>query len=134
MTFYSNAEGILKKVHEAGLEQALFYFGLEINLYRPLKNDVYSQVHNRNAGTTTQLIKTFIGILQSDDFFPSNSQYAGGFEAGFLYTKEPDILVGDTISVKPKDSKVRRYNIDKKESIGNSQEVFLRYTLTAIGD
>ncbi len=123
MTFYSNMEEVIKKLGEAGLEQILFYNGIELGLYRQNSSDVYSRVHRDNAGSPVNHIKDFIGVLESDDFFPVNGTHAGGFEYGFLYCKpDIDVRVGDEIHVKSKDSRLRNYKIIKKISKENKRK------------
>jgi hypothetical protein len=127
-------EEIIKKQGERGLEQLLFYYGLDLDLLRQQKNDVYSKVHKENAGGPVSKVKGFKGILQNDDFFQSNNNYAGGFEAGFLYTKDPDVMVGDIIAIQSSDVKLRRYKIVKRLAVGQTLEIFTKWEISAIAD
>lgn len=134
MSFYSNVEDVLSDLHANGLKQMLFYYGIEVDVYVPEKGSVYSKVHGTRAGGELTKLKSIDVILQSDDFFPTNLSYGGGFESGFMYCKE-DKLVGNTIAVKhAQDGKTRKYKIAEKEAIGNTKEVFFRYSLSAQGD
>lgn len=134
MSFYQQMEQIIKENGTRGIEHLEFYYGLDLEIHRPTKSDVYNRVHGGNAGGPTNLVKTFTGILHGDDFFPSNDTHSGGFVSGFLYTSESDILVGDTIKIVPVDNKIRRFKIVSKENIGLTTEVFTKWKLSAIGN
>ena len=133
MSFYSNVEDILSVFHANGLKQMLFYYGVEVDLYVPEKGSVYAKVHNSNSGGELTKVDSITVILQSDDFFPTNLSYGGGFESGYMYCEEKE-LSGNVIQVQSKDGKIRKYKIAKRESIGNTKEVFFRYHLSATGD
>jgi len=134
MSFYSEMEKIIDKHGEDGLIHLEHYYGIDLELYRQVKNSAYSTVHGRDAGQPASHLKNFIGILQSDDFFPANSTQAPAFEAGFLHTRELEILVGDVIKIVSNDDRNRRYRIIEIDSIGLTQQVYKRYKLSALGD
>jgi len=132
VSFFQNIEKILNSQSKAGLDQLLYYYGIKISLLRQKKDDVFSRVHGSKAGGPQHEIKKFVGIPVSDDYFPSNDGYSGSFEGGFLYTKEQDILVGDTIKLDSHDNKIRRYKVEQIVSIGYTREVFSKYEIVAL--
>jgi hypothetical protein len=135
MSFYSNIEEVLKQYGDMGLEHLMFYAGIELELYRQLKSDVYSRVHGKNSGGGVEKVKDFSGILVGDDFFQSSDSFSGNFVNGYLYiTKEEEILIGDIIAIKSTDLKSRRYKIDKEEQIGFTIEIFRKYKIINLGE
>lgn len=132
--FYNEMEKIIEKQGLDGLIQLEFYYGMELELSRQTKTGPYSSVHGSDAGQPGKPVKTFIGILQGDDFFESNTTQTPAFVAGFLYTREDDILVGDTVKIVSKKERSRRYKVTAIDSIGLTREVFKRYKLSAMGD
>jgi hypothetical protein len=129
MRFFANIEQIIKEQSEAGLEQLMFYAGVDLKLFRADK-DQYSNAFGKHAGNRSDLIKMFVGALMGDDFFPADGAAAGNFEEGTLITKEDGIQVGDVIEVDSADGKVRRYVIDSRVSIGTQTEVFKQWKIT----
>ena len=134
MSFYSNVEKIIKTQGEAGLDVVEHYSGLHMELLRQVKHDSYSTVHGRNAGGPEEFYKNIFGVIQGDDFLPNNNHYSGNFEQGFLFTREKDILVGDTLRIKTVDSKARTFRVDEVQGFGLTLEIFTFWKLTAIGD
>jgi len=126
-------EKIIKNNAGDGLDHLIEYYGMKLELYRQVKNDVYSRVHGRNAGQPEKLVTTFKGVLQGDDFFESNTTHSPAFQAGFLYTDESEILVGDVILIVSDDSRKRRYKITAMETIGLTTTVFRKWKLSAMG-
>ena len=133
MGMYAELEKIFADQSENAIESVEFYYGLDIELYRQLKNDVYSSVHGRNAGGSINKIKNFIGVIHGDDFMPSSDAYSGNFVSGYLYTREPEVKVGDVLSIVSSDGKSRRYTIDKRESVGFTREIFTKWKIASIG-
>jgi len=129
-TFYSEMERIIKANGERGLEQLLFYNGVDLEIYRDRKVGPYSTVHNANSGGIQELEKKIVGILVSDDFFPSTNAARGNFTQGFLITKDPAILVGDEIRLCAEDGALIAYKVDRKESLGQTITVFTRYKIS----
>jgi len=123
-------ERIIKANGANGLEHALFYYGLDLELYRPIKRSVYSTVHGRDSGDPIQLVKTMRGIIQSDDFFPSTGSFSGNYNSAFLYTNDDGVLVGDEIKILAEDDKRRHYKITEIETLGLTTEVFKKYKLS----
>lgn len=134
MSFYSEMEKVIANQGDAGLDHLEHYYGLMLELRRPIKSDVYARVHGSNSGSNTEVIKTFKGVVEGDDFFPSNGAFSGGFIAGFLYTRDKDVRVGDEIRIEPSDTKMRRYKVVGKESLGLTREIFVKWKLSSIGD
>lgn len=134
MTFYSEMERIIKEQGEKGLDLLEHYAGIELELYRDSTDDVYSRVHGHVSGSEGELIKEFIGVLQSDDFAPSNDAYSGNFEVGFLYTKDKDVKIGDVIKIKSVDKKNRRFKIVEIDTVGLTLEIFKSFKLSNLGD
>ena len=131
---YSEMERILKDQGERGLEHMEFYFGLDFEVHRQIKHDAYSQVHGRDAGGPTSMVETIHGVLEGDDFLPSNNWYSGNFETGFLYTRSEAILIGDTIKIVSSDGKSRQFKIVERQQIGFTTEIFTKWKLSALGD
>ena len=130
--FYNEMERIIKEHGAQGLSQLIRYYGMDLKLLRQSKNGVYSRVYGMDAGQPTKLVKNFIGVLQGDDFFESNTTISPAFVAGFLYTEESEILVGDVILIVSDDSRNRRYKVTAKESLGMTTTVFVKWKLSAM--
>ena len=129
MRFFANMEQVIRDQSDLGLEQILFYAGIDLNLYRQ-DNDKYADAFGKFSGNKTDLIRRFVGALVGDDFFPADGAAAGNFEQGFLFTKDLDIRVSDVIEVDSADGKVRRYKVDSFESIGTQDTVFRKWKIT----
>lgn len=129
MTFFKNMESILKDTSERNLKQLEYYYAIDLQLFRAVK-DIYTDVYGVDAGNKATLLSDFRGILISDDFFPAGPAYAGNFEEGFLYTSFKGVLVGDIIAIKSSDSKQRRFSVISFETIGTQDSVFSRYKLS----
>lgn len=135
MSFYSDVEQIIKNQGEAGIIQLEYYNGVDLELSRQSKDSAYSGVHGRDAGQPTTVIKEIIGMLQGDDFFEANTTQRPGFIAGFLYTRDRDVVVGDVIQVIMNNGgRGRQYKVGIYESIGLTVEILKRYKLSAMGD
>jgi hypothetical protein len=133
MTFFANAEKILKQLSARNLKQMEYYYGIPLELYRAVK-DVHTDVYGTHAGTKVVKVTEFVGILISDDFFPSAPGFAGNFEEGFLYTTSKEVLVADVIRIKAADGKNRRFKVATKETLGTQDSVFERFKLTNFAD
>lgn len=131
---YADMESILKEQSERGLEQMEYYYGIDLEIHRQKKSDAYSQVHGRDAGGPTYIAETIHGVLQGDDFLPSNNWYSGNFETGFLYTRSKAILVGDIIKIVVTDGKSRRFKVVERQQIGFTTEIFTQWKLSGLGD
>ena len=131
--FFYEGEKILKDLSDVGIKQLEYYYGLDLELHRTNK-DIHTDVYGNHAGGKTYKLKDFTGILVSDDFFASDNAYSGNFQEGFLYTSDPEVLVGDVVSVKSADGKIRRFKIILRESIGTQTEVIDRFKLSNLGD
>lgn len=131
--FFNEMERIIEDHGAEGLQHLEHYYGIKLDLLRQTKIGPYAKVHGRDAGQPEKVVKEFIGILQGDDFFESNTTQTPAFQAGFLYTNENDILVGDVIRIQSKDERSRCYKIVAVDSIGLTREVFRRYKLSALG-
>lgn len=129
MRFFANMEKIIKDQGDQGLEQLMFYAGVDLKLFRQ-DGDQYSHAFGKHSGNRSDLIRMFVGALVSDDFFPADGAAAGNFEEGFLFTKDQGIMVSDVIEVDSADGKVRRYKVDSKESIGTQTEIFTKWKIT----
>lgn len=134
MSFYSEMERVIKNQGDAGLDHLEYYYGIELELRRPTKSNAYGRVHGSQAGTNTAHIKDFKGVVEGNDFFESNRGISPSFLAGFLYTRETDILVGDVIHIKADDDRHTKYKITAKETIGLTTKVFQKWKLSALGD
>jgi len=132
MSFFDDIERINSNQNKAGLDQLLFYYGLTMSLQRQKKDDAYSKVHGSKSGGPTYEVKKFTGIAVSDDYAPYNDLYSANFVGGFLYKKEQDILVGDTIAIDTKDGKSRKYKVENIVSIGYTREVFSKYEIVSL--
>ena len=126
-------ERIIEKHGADGLDHLEHYYGMKLDLFRQTKVGVYNKVHGRDSGQPEKHVKEFVGILQGDDFFESNSTQTPAFQAGFLYTREKDVKVGDKITIQSKEERKRSYKIVAVDSIGMTREVFRRYKLSALG-
>ena len=132
---YNQMEKIISDQGERGLEVMEYYYGLTLEVYRSInKGDAYGQVHGRDSGNVATLLKTIKGVLQGDDFLPSNDSHSGNFETGFLFTRDDDILVGDVIKIDSIDKKSRRFRIVERQQIGFTTEVFTKWKLSALGE
>jgi hypothetical protein len=135
MRFYNDMEKVIRNNGERGLEQLEHYYGVLLEVFRANpQNDVYARVHGKNRGRQGNMIAKVIGILVGDDFFPSDDEFSGGFELGFLYTRSGKIKVGDVLRIAPEDGKERKYKVESKEDIGLTDSVFEKYKLSNIGD
>lgn len=134
MSFYSDMERVISEYGDAGLDHLEHYYGLKLSLYRPEKSDVYSRTHGHTAGSPEILIKNFVGVVEGDDFFPSTDGFSGSFQAGFLYSRDKEVKVGDIVSINEKDHKVRRYKIVSRLQLGLTREIFTKWKLSSLGD
>lgn len=133
MSFFGNAERILKTLSARNLKQMEYYYGIPLELYRATK-DIHTDVYGAHAGTKTIKIGEFSGILISDDFFPSGPGFAGNFQEGFLYTSFQGVLVADVLRIKAADGKNRRFKVVTKETLGTQDSVFERYKIANFAD
>ena len=133
-SFYSEMEKLIQQNGDRGLDNLLYYFGLELSNFRQMKSDPYSKVHGANAGAYSPKVKDFTGIISSDDYSPATGNLVTKFTSAFLYTKEVNVLVGDEIRINSDDSKVRHYKVIEKESIGLTKEVIVRYKLSNLAE
>ena len=131
--FFKNMESILKDQSARNLKHLEYYYAIELDLFRAVK-DIHTDVYGVNAGAKTTKVATIRGILISDDFFPSSGSYAGNFEEGFLYTSSKEPKVADIISVKSSDGKNRRFKLATFETIGTQDSVFSRYKIINLAD
>jgi hypothetical protein len=126
-------ENIIKNLSKEHLKVLEYYYGIDIELYRPQK-DIMTDVYGQFAGNNYDLLKNFTGIVVSDDFFPSDGVYAGNFEQGFLYTSETDINVADILKLVSSDGKIRRYKIESLDTIGTQDTLFTRYVISNLAN
>ena len=131
--FLKEGERILKKIMEVGIEQLEYYYAIDLELHRNVK-DVYQDVYGSHAGGKTSLIAEFTGVVVSDDIFGSDSGYSGNFQEGFLYTSDQRPLVNDVVQIVSDDNKIRRFKIISIETFGTQTEVLSRYKLSNLGD
>lgn len=129
MSFFGEMEKVIGINTDNALELALFYYGQELSLLRPARNNVYSKVHGKEAGGDLEDICSFTGVLQSDDFSTSDGNYTANFEEGFLFTKEKRILVGDVIVIDAGGG-IRRFRVEAREDIGYTTDMFVKYRLS----
>lgn len=126
--FFKNAEAVVRDFQKLGLSGIMFYYGVDLKLFRADK-DKYADVFGKMAGNKTDFLKNFVGALAGDDFFPSDDAGAGNFTEGFLYTEEQDINVGDVIEVDSADGRMRRYVVDSWDTEGTQDTVFGRWKI-----
>ena len=131
--FFKNMESIIKGQASRNLKQLEYYYAIELELYRAVK-DIHTDVYGVNAGEKVTKICDFRGILISDDFFPSSAAYAGNFEEGFLYTSSDAPKVADIIRVRSADGKQRRFKLATFETVGTQDSVFTRYKIINLAD
>jgi len=131
-SFFSEQERIVKLIADKGLDVVLHYSGMELELWRQDKSDIYSKVHGNRSGGATQKIKDFTGVIIGDDFFESTAKQTGIFQSAFLYTKEGSVLTGDEIRVKREDEKILAYKVESKKERGQTVEIFTQYELSGI--
>ena len=93
--FFNEMERIIEKQGLDGLLHLEFYYGMNLILLRESKSGAYNDVYGKDTGHPAEKVKEFIGILQGDDFFQSNTTQTPAFTAGFLYTRSSNILVGE---------------------------------------
>ena len=127
--FLKQGERILKHLSEVGIKQLEFYYGLDLEIYRT-SFDEYADVYGVHAGGKEYLVKSFTGVVVSDDMFGSENTYSGNFEEGFLYTSDKEPKVGDVIKIVSDDSKIRRFKIIAFETIGTQTEILGRFKLS----
>ena len=132
--FYNQMEKIIAEQGLSGLIQLEHYYGMKLELSRQIKSGSFDDVHGSNAGQPVEKVKDIIGVLQGDDFFEANTTQSPAFVAGFLYTRDSDVLVGDIIHIASNPERSRRYKIVAIESVGLTIEVFRRYKLSAMGN
>lgn len=129
MRFFKNMEKIIKELSQDHLKVLEYYNGLELLLYRQVKNN-HTTAYGRYGDSNYQLVCEFIGVLISDDFFPSDDASSGNFDEGFLYTSDTNPDVGDQIEIKSDDGRIRRFKITTKEAIGTQTNVMTRFKLS----
>lgn len=130
--FYAEVERIVSIVQAKGLEVAMHYYGLELEIWRPDKSDSYSRVHGRNSGATALKIANFSGIIIGDDFFENTSSQSGIFQSAILLTDSKELVTGDEVRVKRDDGKMQAYKVVSQKGIGQTREVFTQYELSGI--
>lgn len=132
--FYAEMERIIKANGDRGLDMVLHYYGIDLEVWRDRKTDVYSKVHSTNSGGAQEKVKCIVGCLVSDDFFPSTDASGPNFIEGFLYCKDTDIMAGDEIRVISDDNKRRAWKVTLPEVIGQTTNVFKHYKLSSIAN
>jgi hypothetical protein len=130
-SFFSEMERIIATNSDNALEVALHYYGQNLQLFRAklASDNPYGKVHGKEAGGKYECIKKFIGILQSDDFSPTDGYYSGNFSEGFLYTKEKGIRAGDVVELITS-GEPRKFRVETPESIGYSTNLFVKFKLS----
>lgn len=134
-SFYANMEHAIKENSDRGIEVLEHYYGVDLGLYRERRTgNVYGKVHGKNSGKEGELIDRIIGILVSDDFFPSTGKSSGSFLEGFMFTRCKDVKTGDIIKIDSEDGKQRRYKIESKDGLGMTTEIITKWKISSIGD
>ena len=134
MTFYTRVEEIIKEQSFKGLEVLEEYYGIELRIHR-IKKNKYSRVHGADSGRVSDDFTSIIGIVVNDDVVPLSDSHAGSFTNGLLYTtSKEEIESGSVVAIGSEDDRIRRFQVKKKESFGQTRNVFFRYTLSSIGD
>jgi hypothetical protein len=133
-SFFQEMERVIKARTPGQLETLMHYYAIPLKLYRQKKNKE-SQVYGTSAGSIEHVYVEIMGIVASDDFFESDSGYAGDFKQGFLYTKEKiEDFVGAYIEIDGQDMKIRRFKINNLKSIGTTTEILFRYEILSVAD
>ena len=135
MSFLSEAEKLIKQRSPSRLAVAIFYYGLDIEVFEAQLNQ-YSKVYGSLGGEQHTFKNNIKGIISTDvGFAPFDNAFSGNFEEGFLYTTDIDkVNVGDLIKITSEDNRSRRFKIADKQSVGHTDEVFPRFVIVAIGD
>ncbi len=133
--FLNNIEQTIANLQgNIAIKQLEDRYGRELRLYRQETKDVYSKVYGKHSGAISDNFVTITGIITGDDFFPSDANYSGAFQEGWLYTSSPEeVKIGDTIEFDAQDGKSRRYEVTFKENLGQTKEVFTKYRLSSRG-
>lgn len=130
---YKDAESVLRDNYEIYLATLEKTFSQELRLYKR-QSDIYSDVYGASSGHSLEDYQLINGIVVGDDFKVIDSRSRGFLQAGFLYTssKLPD--TGDSIGIVGVDDKLRLYKIGSKNSLGMTEDVFIRFDLTSMED
>lgn len=132
-TFLSEVERVLQEFGERGLEQLMFYSGVNLDLERPsVQDSVYAKVHGKNAGGNMEKVDEFIGVVVGDDFFPTTSNWAGVFKKAWLFTTYDQFKPGDEIVIQRQDDRRMAYRVQERSGLGTTTKVFTKWELSGI--
>lgn len=125
-------DGIEKKigvVSDLAYQQIEYYYGKELELWRPSKNDIYTELHNKDANNALTKVKDFVGVTQVDDLSLSDNFHQASFTEGFLITQNTDVRVGDVIIFRSAGGKIR-WKVEKHLDIGYTTNMFVKFSLS----
>lgn len=132
-SFLHEMEEIIKANGERGLEQLLYYRGMELDLYRQVtRDDAYGRIHNKNSGNPVECIARFQGAIAGDDFFTNTKSQSGTFKTAYLFCNRTDLREGDEVRIVRDDGRRLAYRVEQSETIGETTQIFTKWKLSGI--
>lgn len=129
MSFLKDIENKIGATSDLAYQQLEFYWGKEMVLWRPSKNDIHSEVFGKEANNALEKVGEFVGITQIDDMSTSDGYRQASFSEGFLITQYKDIKVGDVISYEG-DGGFVKWKVEKHLDIGYTTTMFEKFSLS----
>lgn len=130
-SFFKGIETSITITTDIAYQQLEYYWGKELELWRPDKNDVYSKVHNKEANNALKKIKVFVGVTQIDNLSVTDTYNQANLQEGFLITQETEILVGDVI-IFIGDGGKARFKVEKHLDLGFESTMFTKYSISSM--
>jgi hypothetical protein len=123
----------LTEMHSGYLDGLLKCWGIPCTVVKQLQ-DTHSDVYGTSSGRRDSGEHFEIeAIIVGDEFEPATSVLSGSFNGGVMYAKSECVNTADHIHINGDDGKTRIFIVTSKQSIGNTQEVFSKFTIAAKG-
>lgn len=133
---YGNIETIIRNtIFTNGIDHLMKAYGQEVEVFQPTA-DTFSDVYGTASGDRKYESAGTVEVLATgDSFYPSDGLSSGSFDQGYIYLQESSfglIYSGCVISVKSRDDKIRKFQVERKEDIGVMTSAFERYRISAL--
>lgn len=128
---FKSVERVKKEQSDVALKHLMINWGTPMLILKPVKNAT-SRVYGTESGEVSGKPVKIIGLITSDDFFPTGPTQAGTFTEGWLYTESTEVDVGDKLRIEGDAGRVRDYEVTERHSLGQTTNVFQRWKLSSI--
>ena len=129
MSFFKSIEDSIANTNDVAYAKLEFYWGKELELFRPDKSDVYTKIHNKDSNSALKKIKSFVGITHMDTISVSDGYNQVNNAEGFLITQDSDVLVGDVIIFDGGGGRAR-FKIESHMDLGYNSTLYTKYSLS----